>query len=57
MARDSAPVPLMKDDSIDVARRLSFRARRYGKRISICRGPSVFIDVAMTDDTRAVSAT
>ena len=49
-------MPFMKDDSINVARRLSFRARRYGKRISICRGSSVFIDVAMTDDARAVSA-
>ena len=49
-------MPFMKDDSINVARRLSFRARRYGKRISIYRGSSAFINVAMADDDRAMSA-
>jgi len=56
VARDSARVPLMNDDPFNVAGRLSFRALRYGKCISMCRGPSIFIDVAMADDARAMSA-
>jgi hypothetical protein len=47
----------MKDDTFNVAGRLSFRVRRYGTCIRICLGPSVFIDAAMADDDRAMSAT
>ena len=45
----------MKDDPFNVAGRLSVRARRYGKCISIGSGPSGFVDVAMADDAHAGS--